>query len=232
MNIACIAAAGFGTRMDLKVEDKQFLPLAGIPVIAHCVNAFDIEEISHIIIAVQKDNIEKTLKILEEFYPNVNVFVIEGGASRNQTIAKMVNFATNTLKAKDDDFIITHDAVRPLVKKDIILQNIMKAKKYDCTGTAIGVVDSVYISNDKKEVFDTIDRYSIFLAQTPQTFKVSSYLKLASKLSREDFDGNMDTCSLFHKHGFKVGFVEGDKKNIKITVDEDYELIKIYKTLK
>ena len=42
----------------------------------------------------------------------------------------------------------------------------------------------------------------------------------------------MDTCSLFHKHGFKVGFVEGDKKNIKITVDEDYELIKIYKTLK
>lgn len=78
------------------------------------------------------------------------------------------------------------------------------------------MTDSVYFSKDKKTIDSTIDRYNVFLAQTPQTFSVLAYKQLKSKLAKEDLESNMDICSLFHKYGFNVGFVKGNAKTLKL----------------
>lgn len=231
MKIACIAAAGSGTRMNLAEVNKQFLPVDNIPLIAHCVNAYSIDEIDHIIVAVQDLHIEQTKVLIKMFCKNPSVYTIAGGNTRNETILKMVQFAENSLNAKDDDILLTHDAARPLIKKQTILDNLEILKDCECAGTAIKCNDTVYSSDDGKTVTGTPDRTTIYLAQTPQSFRISDFIEMRENTCGDIIRSNADVCTLFRNLGFKVMFSQGDVKNIKITTDEDFTLARAFAAL-
>lgn len=225
MNIVCIAAAGNSLRMGGS-KSKQFLHIDQMPVIAHCIHAFNLPEVDKIILAVRNQDLAEAKSILDTHCKNIDVSLTEGGQSRTETIIKMIEYAAQKFKLKDSDVIITHDGARPFVDKDIILENINALNNCDCAGTAIETKDSIYISQDTQRVEGVPYRGTIYLAQTPQSFTLKSWNNLTPLLTNEQIESNFDICSLFHIHNFNVIFVKGNTLNLKITTKDDWIIAK------
>ena len=233
-----IPAAGLGTRMapassakDTKPHlSKQFTELAGTPILIHTLRRFAaIDVVTEIWIALRENEIEGFRELLEKESAGVlrtKIELVIGGEHRQQSVEN----ALRAIIAVPDDIVLVHDAVRPLVTKEIIYDVIDAARKYGAAIAGLPAVDTVKQVERTSEgaiIKSTIPRASVVLAQTPQGFRYDVIKKIFDEASADGFMGT-DETSLAERSGHEVAVVMGSPKNIKITTPGDMELAEFY----
>jgi len=212
--VAIIPSAGMGRRMGKR--KKPFLPLAGMPVMAHALLPFETSPlIGAIILVVPDDDREICRRDLVNAYGFQKVInVVAGGAERQDS----VKAALNTLSASWD-IVVVHDGVRPFVTVDLIERVVKAAITNGAAIAAVPVKDTI------KEVVEgrvtrTVPRERLWSVQTPQAFRAELLVEAHEKAAEDGFSGT-DDAALVERMGCAVSVVEGSYENIKITTPED-----------
>lgn len=226
MAIAAIVAGGTGSRMGNTGMPKQFLDLCGKPVIIRTIEAFSEDpSISAVIVGINPDWYDYMSELAEKYF-QTGVYVTKGGEDRNGTILNIIRFAEKELGADNDEILVTHDAVRPFVTGRMIQDSIRGLEKYDITTAAVPATDTIAVSYDGEEAEDFPVRDSLFMIQTPQSFRLGGFRSLLEAVSGEERRLITDACRLYIISGKRVGLVKGDTKNIKLTYPSDMKAAK------
>tara|TARA_B100000900_G_scaffold291135_1_gene249962 strand:- start:999 stop:1676 length:678 start_codon:yes stop_codon:yes gene_type:complete len=215
---AIILAAGSGSRFG---EKKQFKKLNGQPIWFYSLNTFIQSKcVDELILVIPNDSLE-TLKQSQVFISlnkKNNIKLVSGGESRNDSVLK-------GLKAvkKINDIICIHDAARPFIKSSYIKDSIDACREFDGAIIAIPAIDTVKKA-DNQIIKNTINRESLWMAQTPQTFKKEKLLHAIKICSHPSIT---DESMLMEKANYKIKLILGDQSNFKITNEIDWELAKV-----
>ena len=218
MCTAIIVAAGKGLRMKRR-RAKQFLPLAGRPILASTLAVFDAcPRIRRIFLVVPENAFDFCRRhILSDRDSNVPVMLVAGGAQRQDSV---YNGLVAMDGARGDQVVLIHDGVRPFVPAVMIDACIDGARRLGACIPAIPLHDTVKKIGDAGSVTGTIDRSGLRLAQTPQAFGYG-VVRSAHEQARRDAYQGTDDASLVERLGQPVGIVDGSPFNIKITSPQD-----------
>lgn len=221
-----ILAGGSGTRMGNTEMPKQYLQLGTKPIIIHTIEQFLVNpKFDRIIVCCPKEWISYTRDLLLKYeINNDKIEIVAGGSNRNESIMNGIKYIESAYGIKDNDVIITHDAVRPFVTQRILDDNIKLSKKYDAIDTVIGATDTIVNSKDGKFISEIPVRSECYLGQTPQSFKITKLLELYNELTNKEKDILTDACKIFTLKGKQVGLVDGEIYNIKITTQYDLKI--------
>ena len=215
---AIILAAGSGSRFG---EKKQFKKLNGKPIWFYSLNTFiQSKFVDELILVVPSDSLEllKQSQVFKSLSKKNNIKLISGGKSRKVSVL-------NGLKAvkKAIDIVTIHDAARPFIKSSYIKDSIETCNEFDGAIIAIPSVDTV--KKAKNQIIKkTIDRDSLWMAQTPQTFKKKKLLHAIENFSHLKIT---DESMLMEEANCKIKLIKGDYSNFKITNPIDWELAKV-----
>lgn len=216
MNTVIIAAAGTGSRMKAGMN-KQFIPMAGKPMLAHTLKAFqESEHIESIILVAGKDELCYCRKEIIDIYGITKADkLIEGGKTRQESVY-------NGLKAVSPkcDIVLIHDGARPIVKPGLIKSCIEGAELYGAVTAGVPVKETVKVVSSENYVEYTPKRESIWVTQTPQAFRLELILKAHENALEKGITGT-DDAFLAELMGYKVKMIESYYENIKITTPED-----------
>lgn len=229
MLYAGILAGGKGTRMGVTELPKQFLELKGKPIIVHTIEKFLLfSEIEKIVLGIHPDWVSYMEDLVDKYLPiYVNrIMVVAGGSDRNETIVNVINAIGQYQPLKDEDIIITHDAVRPFISRKSIQENIDFISKYDAVDTVVQATDTIVEARDGELISAIPERQYLYQGQTPQTFRMNDFLDLYHGLSDDEKVILTDACKIFVISGKKVGLAQGDYSNIKITTVTDLKIAK------
>lgn len=229
MIFAGILAGGSGTRMKFTDLPKQFIDLDGKPVIIHTIEKFlMVSEFEKIYVGMNPEWISYFDDVLNKFLRGSldKIVVVEGGKDRNGTIELINKKIESDYNVTNDDIIVTHDAVRPFVSLNIIKKNIEAMKKYEMVDTVIPAVDTIVESVNGEVISNIPARSQMYSGQTPQTFKIKSYMEAYNQMTDEQKAQLTDACKVFVLNGKEAGIVLGDESNIKLTTVNDLKLAK------
>ena len=214
-----VPAAGAGKRVGGEVP-KQYLSLNDRPLIDWTLKRLlQLEELVRIIVVVSAD---------DSYWPELEVSRhsriqrADGGAERCYSVLNGLNALEG--QARENDWVLVHDAARPCVRVNDIRRLIVKAMDSDDGAIlAMRVRDTMKISNKNNEIKDTVNRDSLWHALTPQLFRFDQ-LKLALIKAIEDGYEVTDEASAMEHTGKHPLLVEGASDNIKVTLPEDLSL--------
>ncbi|MHB8906714.1 MAG: 2-C-methyl-D-erythritol 4-phosphate cytidylyltransferase [Melioribacteraceae bacterium] len=214
---AVIPSGGTGKRTNSALP-KQYIQFNGKELIAYTLDVFQkCEMIDEIVIPAQKDFF-KLLDEIKEHYSFTKLSkIIEGGEERQNSVFN----ALKSLNASDEDLVVVHDAVRPLLPQSVLINAIETAKQFGSAVVATRAKDTLIKGNDF--VLSFVDRTEFFYAQTPQIFSYKILLKALKKAEEDKFLGT-DESMLVHRVGHKIKLVEGSSFNFKITNQDDIKL--------
>ena len=125
-----------------------------------------------------------------------------------------------------DDIVIIHDAVRPLVSESLISNCINTAKEHGGCMPVLPITDTVYQSKDGNTISSLLDRNTLFAGQAPEAFKLIEYYQLNASVSREELNSYKGTSEIAYKYGLTVKMISGDDGNFKITTPGDLDRFK------
>lgn len=209
---AIIAAGGRGSRFGSETP-KQLLLLAGRPILAHSVEALvRCACVTEVVVALPPDLVSNPPEYLR--HSNKPLAVVGGGLRRRDSVANA--FAAVAARA---DVVVIHDAARPLVPESLVVRTVEAAARCGGAIAALRANDTVKQVDDESRVVATLPRERIYLAQTPQAFRVS-VLRDALRLEGEA----TDEAALAERAGHQVEVVDGDVRNLKITTSADLEV--------
>lgn len=209
---ALIVAGGSGSRMQSNMP-KQFLLLAGKPILMHTIEAFK-RYSDHLTIIVVLPG--TTMKLWEDlclkydFRHSFNLVV--GGSTRTESVKNGLSVIKDS-----DSLVAIHDGVRPMVQPEIISASYRLAQVHGCAVAATRLKESLRLVDKDKTT--SIDRSKYRSIQTPQTFK-TSLIKEAYSNVKGDTDFT-DDASVAEQSGLSISLFEGSYENIKITTPED-----------
>ncbi len=205
-----IVAGGSGSRMGSEIP-KQFLELAGKPVLMHTLQVFsDFDPDSQLILVLPSAQQEFWNELCQKHSFSLSHRVVSGGQSRFHSVK-------NGLAAIEGAGIVfIHDGVRPLVSRETLAKCFEMAQK---SGNAIPVLPvNESLRKIEGDTTISVDRSLYFSVQTPQTFRTEQIQEAFS----QDYDPAFtDDASVAEKAGFPINLVEGNRENIKITTPID-----------
>lgn len=218
MNIAIIAAAGAGTRM-ASDRPKQFLLLAGTPVIFHTLKVFEqCDSINEVIVVLPAEESAGFLSMAGKMGLRKVARVVPGGATRAESVKR----GLMSIRSATAEIVAVHDGVRPFVTVEEINDTIAAAQANGAAILVAPVTDTIKQVSDQS-IVKTLDRGGLRRALTPQCFRY--------ELLREAYQGVdindpslTDESALVEQLGHRVSVVEGSARNIKITTAEDLEI--------
>lgn len=221
MNIAIIPAAGSGNRFGGQIP-KQFVEIAGAPIIVHTLRRFDeCDEIGAIIVALRPEEIERFERSFSSRGIRKPVRLVGGGGERGDSILNALEVAGEF----QPEIVAVHDAVRPFVTPSQIAAVVARARQIGAAILALPATDTIKeVENDL--IQRTIDRRRIWRAQTPQAFRYDLLLRANEEARAANLPSAMatDDAFLVERLGSPVAVVEGSAGNIKITTPEDLAL--------
>ena len=213
---AIVLSAGKGSRMNSDVH-KQYLMLAGKPVIAYALEAFERSQVSDIVLVVGAGEEDYCRTEIVEKYGFKKVkTIVRGGKERYHSVYQGLKAAGNA------DYVLIHDGARPLLS-DAIISRMMEAVriKHACV-TGMHVKDTIKITNEKDEVQTTPERKNVWMVQTPQAFSYPLICDAYEKMMKQEDITITDDAMVVEKMcNIPVSLVEGSYTNIKITTPED-----------
>lgn len=216
---AIVPAAGSGLRMKGKVP-KQFLLLDGLPILVHTLKALELApKIDEVILVVPESQISFCrTEIVNKYNLKKISKVIPGGEQRQDSVYEGLRAVS-----PDTDWVMVHDGVRPFVTQEMIGSAIETAKEAkDGAVVAIPMRDTPKeVSSD--QITKTLDRERLWLAQTPQVFRRSLFLRAHEEARSQGIYGTDDAALVERLEGC-VRIVLGSEENIKVTTPADLKL--------
>lgn len=212
---AIIVAGGSGSRMGAD-RPKQWLTLAGQPVVLHTLRAFQAScAVREIVVVAREEDRAAYLDYKRLYGLDKLTAVVVGGDTRQASVA-------NGIKAvsRQTDYVAIHDAARPLITPAQIDRVATAAFYHRAAAAATPATDTVKRANDRSIITETIDRKAVWLAQTPQIFYLPLYYAAMATAEQDTFAAT-DDCMLAEHAGFPVHLVDCGKENMKITVPVD-----------
>ena len=223
-NIALLLAGGSGNRMNQDIP-KQFLTVNERPVIIYTLEAFEKHPEINAIAVVCVDGWEQ---VLWAYAKQFNIFklkyVIPGGSTGQESIRNGVmelekHFAST-------DFVLVHDAIRPMVSAEIISDSIRVAREFGNAITVIPCAEAMLKTEDGESSTGAYPRECLKRTQTPQTFRIGDICELHRRAQKAGISNSVASCTLMIELGEKVYFSTGSEKNIKLTTVEDIDIFK------
>jgi 2-C-methyl-D-erythritol 4-phosphate cytidylyltransferase len=215
MNTAIIAAAGQGTRMAGN-RPKQFIELAGVPVLFHTLRAFEqCDVIQEIIVVLPATESATFLSLAGKYSLKKLAKVVPGGATRAESVLR----GLQAVREATAEIVAVHDGVRPFVTADEISRTVAAASREGAAILVSSPVDTVKKVRDGA-VVSTLPRAHLRNALTPQCFQYKLLRRAYEELDVAD-PALTDESSLVERLGHRVAIVEGSARNIKITRQED-----------
>jgi 2-C-methyl-D-erythritol 4-phosphate cytidylyltransferase/2-C-methyl-D-erythritol 2,4-cyclodiphosphate synthase len=214
--VAIIVAAGGGKRMGGNLP-KQFLPLAGRPLLDRSLSAFTgSPRIDGIVLALPPSLSNE----VKESYQQVAkvIAVVDGGAERQDSVRNAL-----TVVPEEAEIILVHDAVRPFVSQDLLDRCVELAEEHGAVVPVVPVRDTVKQWNRAEKTLSTRDRSELMLAQTPQGFRAGILRDAYGRAGEEGRKGT-DDASLVEGAGYPVIPLPGEEANVKITIPEDLRI--------
>ena len=220
---AVVLAAGSGKRMNTGVK-KQYLEIAGKPVLYYSLKAFEESFIDEIILVVPEDEIEQIRENYVRWYGFQKVTAIVGGGKERYHSV----YCGLQAVSPSCDYVFIHDSARPMVTQDILNRAYQTVLKEKACVVGMPSKDTVKIANEDGFVATTPNRRLVWTIQTPQVFEYPLVLKAYKELiekEQELLDADVQitddamVVEYFSRHRIKL--VEGSYENIKITTPED-----------
>ena len=221
-NYVILLAGGVGKRMDSEIP-KQFLEVKGKPIIIYTLEDFERNpQIEKIVIVCIKDWIDHLRELLEKYKITKAVWITEGGATGHDSIRNGVYFLRD--KIDPEDFVIVHDAVRPVLPQKAIDEVIRVAHENGNASSSVACHPPIVYTEDFKSGITDVDREHVMLTASPQAYRYDLALKCYDKAEEENKHNFTFTSSLLIHYGESVYFAKGTTSNIKITKKEDLAL--------
>ncbi len=214
-----IAAGGSGKRMGHELP-KQFIPIKDKPIIIHTIEKFAYAlPDCHFVVAMHTDWISYWQELQSTWLQNLTIDIADGGTERFHSVQNALHFLRN------DSIVLIHDAARPLVDVDLIKRSIAACATYDAVIPVVPVFESMRrVSSAESSI---VNRNEYVLIQTPQCFNSDVLKKAYSQEYRASFT---DDSSVVEAAGYQIHLIPGNRKNIKITTDEDLQLASCWLT--
>ena len=225
-NIALIFAGGIGQRMKHSDLPKQFIKIDNKPIIIHTLEYFqNNKNIDEICIVCVEEYIDYCYELVNEYGINKVKYIVPGGKTGQESIYNGLNVINDN--NNPDSIVLIHDGVRPLINKKIIDDAIKYAKKYGVAIPCIPCTETIVKKKDN-QVIDVPKRNESFIAQAPQAFILKDILSAhyAIRQVNENYDGVIDSCTLYHMLDKKIFIYDGLDENIKITTRKDLYMLK------
>lgn len=209
-----IVAAGSGVRMDTHTP-KQFLNMAGETVLAHSINAFKSIDISELVVVSKSEYKDYLERITHDFT------FVEGGATRQQSVYNGL-CALQERGADKNDFVLIHDAARPLLHKDDLqaLVDVLYNKGHRAACLVGRITDSIYNTAENRSE----NRDDFHAIQTPQGFVFDDILNVHEGAANKNDWSASDDTSLILASGRRVEWVYASHPNFKITTQDDLKM--------
>jgi ribitol-5-phosphate 2-dehydrogenase (NADP+) / D-ribitol-5-phosphate cytidylyltransferase len=219
---AILLAAGDGNRFGAEMP-KQFVRLAGEQILARSLRAIAAVGIDRLVVVANASWVAETQEVVDAVRLSVPTTVVVGGATRNESTLN----GLRALDAADDDVVVVHDAVRPLVPLDVFTRAIdpVAAGDADATDTVIASADTLVVV-DGPRVVEIPERSRYRRGQTPQVFRMDVLSRAYdAALAAGDMKAT-DDCGLVLRYvpGVRLLAVAGDDVNLKITTRIDLVL--------
>lgn len=224
MNIALIIAGGAGERMKQNIP-KQFLSVFGKPVIVYTMETFQkCEEIDVIVVVSLSSWETKIWKYAEEYKITKLKGVVTGGICGQESIYNGI--VEIQKKYNDDDIVLIHDAIRPMISIEIIEDCINVVKKNGNAVTVIPCQEAMLETQNQKSSFSSYPRNQLMRTQTPQGFYLKDMITLHKEAKERNITDSIATCTLAVELGRTLFFSKGSEKNLKITTMDDLDIFK------
>ena len=214
-----IVAGGTGSRMKSDIP-KQFIVVNGLPILMHTLFAFTkySSEIS-IVLVLPQDQFSFWEELCSEYQFKMSYQLVAGGATRFDSVKNGLNSIS-----EKNALVAVHDGVRPVITSNVILNSFTTALNEGTAVASVALKDSirtVSASGTNK----ALDRSSVRLIQTPQTFRIDWMNKAFDQPYQTTFT---DCASVLESAGYPINLFEGSYENIKITTPEDLKWAEVY----
>jgi 2-C-methyl-D-erythritol 4-phosphate cytidylyltransferase len=216
-----VPAAGCGARAALN-GNKILAPLCGAPVLRWTLRALCAGFVSQneatfhqLIVAARPEEFELIRPLMDEIPSSVEVALVAGGSTRQDSVHGAVQVATG-------DLALIHDAARPCLSAAVLARVLRRAEQTGAAMVGLPVSDTVKRADSAGNVCETLDRSTIWLAQTPQVFRRDWFEAALLHARQSGFQGT-DCASLLEQVGRSVALVEGDIHNLKVTYAADLD---------
>ena len=215
---AIILASGSGQRFQDK-QPKQFMKLAGLPVIVHTIKVFQTSQvIDSIVVVCHQDYIDHVWDLTSQYGLNKVEKVVAGGATRQESSRIGLECC-----GPDTEYVLLHDSVRPFLTHKVIDEVVDAVKLHDAVDTVIPSADTL-VEVDKNGFITNIpDRSGFRRGQTPQAFRYSLVQDAHRKAIADGVDNATDDCQLVMRLGQKLYCLPGDQRNIQLTYPNDIQ---------
>ena len=226
MVYAIILAGGTGTRMGNQGIPKQFLTIQDKPIIIHTLEKFlKINEINKIIIVCHKQYCDYMKNLLIEYGISNDTTIVEGGKTRMDSILQGIKVIIDNNEVSKNDIFISTDSVRPMVRKEELLELIKKSKKYNAVSIVNPIIENIVKLNEDGEIEQIFKREKLFKDLSPQAFNIQKFTECLKKIDKEQLDKITDLSELFINCKEKVATIVGNTDNIKITTPIDIKIV-------
>jgi 2-C-methyl-D-erythritol 4-phosphate cytidylyltransferase len=217
---ALIFAGGTGQRMSTRATPKQFLELHGKPVIVYTLEHFEKHpDVDAIVVVCLESWIPELKRLLHRYDINKVTTIVPGGATAQASVFNGLTAMRET--AGDDDIVLIHDGVRPLIDAELVSGNIALARAHEAAITVERVVESVLRVDATGSIVDFPPRDEMHVAKAPQSFRYGLILELYTWAQSEDI-AVIDSSHLCFLRGIRPHVVESPPHNMKITKPMDY----------
>ncbi len=228
MNVAVIIAGGSGARMGQDIP-KQFINVYDKPVLLYTLEGFQ----KHPQIdAIEVVCIDGWHDVLWAYAKQFNItklkWVVSGGGTGQESIRNGVyNLEGN---CADDDIVIIHDGIRPLVDETVLTDVILKAQQYGNAVTSLPYNEQIFVVDDEISTVKYIPRETLRRVSTPQAYTFRKLIWAYKKAFSEKIGiyGSSYTNTMMVELGERLYFAAGSDKNIKLTTKDDLEMFKAY----
>lgn len=225
MNIAVILSGGSGIRIASSgsAVPKQYIKIEKKPIISYCIEQFSahkkIDKIQIVAALNWQNQIQKWLKTADR-QKKFNGFSIPG---ENRQLSILHALEDIIKYAEESDYVMIHDAARPLLTEKQITECLEAAAGHDGVLPVIPIKDTIYQSKNKTTIDSLLNREEFFAGQAPEVFRLGTYYQANKKLLPNQILEITGSTEAAIRSGMDIVLIPGDERNFKITTKADLE---------
>jgi len=224
-NIALIIAGGVGARMGQDIP-KQFLNVYDKPVIVYTMEAFQNHPDIDAIEIVCVDDWQGALKAYAKQFGIAKLENVVSGGKNGQDSIRNGLYDIAERHGGDDDIVLIHDAIRPMVSCEIITDNIRVCRENGNAITVVPCTAAMLKTYDSFSTTEQVPRDYLKITQTPQAFFVKDIVEAHKEALSKGITNSVASCTMYIELGRKLFMSRGSEKNLKLTTTEDIEIFK------